>query len=203
MLTLDHLAVAAASLAEGRDRVEEALGVRLRTGGQHAHFATHNLLLGLADGLYLEVIAVDPRAAPPRQVRWFDLDRFSGPPRLGNWICRTDDLPAAVAALPDVGAPVALKRGDLRWRMAVPEDGRLPFDNCHPAIMQWDCAIHPAEMLGDTGVALRYLVVTHPETGALKERLQGVLNDARVLFEPGRPALRAEFDTPHGRRILS
>ena len=122
MLTFDHLAVAATSLPEGRRAVEEALGVRLQTGGQHAHFGTHNLLLGLEDGLYLEVIAVDPRAAPPRQPRWFNLDRFQGTPRLGNWICRTDDLTAARAALPGIGEPVSLARGDLRWRMAVPDD---------------------------------------------------------------------------------
>ncbi|MCZ4351079.1 VOC family protein [Roseovarius aestuarii] len=203
MLTLDHLAVAAATLSEGRRAVEDALGVRLQTGGQHAHFGTHNLLLGLEDGLYLEVIAIDPRAVPPQYPRWFNLDRFDGAPRLGNWICRTDDLPAAQAALPGLGQTVSLERGDLKWRMAVPDDGLLPFDNCHPAVMQWDSALHPAGVLNATGVSLRHLVVTHPEAAELQARLSEHLNDPRILFEPGTAGLRAEFDTPNGRRLLS
>lgn len=203
MLTLDHLAVAATSLPEGRRAVEEALGVRLQTGGQHAHFGTHNLLLGLEDGLYLEVIAIDPRSPPPRQPRWFNLDRFAGAPRLGNWICRTDDLAGAQAALPGLGDVVKLQRGDLRWRMAVPDDGLLPFDNCHPAVMQWDSALHPAGALPQVGVALRQLIVSHPDAADLQARLSGHLSDPRIRFEGGPEGLRAEFDTPHGRRILS
>lgn len=203
MLTLDHLAVAATSLPEGRRAVEDALGVRLQSGGQHAHFGTHNLLLGLEDGLYLEVIAIDPGAAPPRQPRWFNLDRFQGAPRLGNWICRTDDLAGAQAALTGIGDAVTLERGDLRWRMAVPDDGLLPFDNCHPAVMQWDSALHPAGALTQVGVKLHHLIVSHPAADDLKASLSGHLSDPRVVFETGPAGLRAEFDTPNGRRSLS
>ena len=64
-MRLDHLAVAAESLGVGRAVVEDQLGLRLQDGGRHAHFGTHNLLLGLEDGLYLEVIAVDPDAPAP------------------------------------------------------------------------------------------------------------------------------------------
>ena len=46
MLKLDHFAVAAETLEAGRAYAEEALGVTLRPGGQHAHFGTHNMLLG-------------------------------------------------------------------------------------------------------------------------------------------------------------
>ncbi|MEL6648491.1 MAG: VOC family protein, partial [Pseudomonadota bacterium] len=45
MLELDHLAIAAETLEDGREAVEAALGVSLQPGGQHAHFGTHNLLL--------------------------------------------------------------------------------------------------------------------------------------------------------------
>ncbi len=61
-LKLDHLAVACANLDEGVDWVEEQLGVPLQPGGQHARYGTHNKLLGLGDGLYFEVIAIDPRS---------------------------------------------------------------------------------------------------------------------------------------------
>ncbi|MHA7850117.1 VOC family protein [Roseovarius sp.] len=202
MLRLDHLAVAARDLEEGRAKVEAALGVRLQPGGQHAHFGTHNLLLGLEDGLYLEVIAIDPEAPAPEGARWFDLDRFDAAPRLQTWICRSDDLGSALVRYPQAGAPVALARGDLRWRMAVPRDGRLAFDGVFPALMQWECDAHPAERLTASGCGLARLVVRHPEAGRLADMLGPDLSDARVVFEIGAPSLRAEISTPGGLRVL-
>lgn len=203
MLRLDHFAVAAETLEEGRAYAEEALGVELRPGGQHAHFGTHNMLLGLEDGLYLEVIAIDPEAPAPGYARWFDLDRFTGRPRPTNWICNTPDLGAVVERFPQAGGPVPLARGKLRWQMAVPQDGRLPWDNLFPAVIEWQCAQHPAQMLPASGCRLDRLVVTHPEAEALEDALAPVLSDARVVFETGAAALRAELTTPRGACVLA
>lgn len=203
MLRLDHLAVAARDLDEGRAAVEAALGVRLQPGGQHAHFGTHNLLLGLEDGLYLEVIAIDPEAPDPEGARWFDLDRFDAPPSLQTWICRSDDLGGALVRHPQAGDPVALARGDLRWRMAVPRDGRLPFDGVFPALMQWEGDAHPAERLIASGCGLVRLVVRHPQAGRLADMLGPELRDDRVVFETGAAGLRAEISTPGGLRVLA
>ncbi|MEQ8902425.1 MAG: VOC family protein [Roseovarius sp.] len=200
-MRLDHLAVAAENLGEGRALVEETLGLALQPGGQHAHFGTHNLLMGLADGLYLEVIAVDPEAPAPEWPRWFDLDRFHGAPRLSNWICAVDDLEAAIARHRQAGAAVDLARGDLRWRMAVPGDGVLPFDNRFPALIEWQAGGHPSARLASSGARLERLVVAHPEAGALRAELSD-LRDPRVVLEPGAPGLRAEISTPHGVRVL-
>ena len=200
-MELDHFAIAANTLAEATAHVEEALGVPLQPGGEHAVFGTHNRLLGLADGLYLEAIAIDPEATPERQPRWFDLDRFEGAARITNWICRSSDLASTLAALSvDAGAPVSLTRGDLSWQMAVPNSGILPYDDIFPALIQWQ-GPHPAPRLTQQGCSLRRLVVSHPEAQALAELLP--LDDARVVFEPGPAALRAEIDTPHGLRHLS
>ncbi len=199
-MELDHFAIAANTLAEATAHVEEALGVPLQPGGEHAVFGTHNRLLGLADGLYLEAIAIDPEATPERQPRWFDLDRFDGAARITNWICRSSDLDSTLAALPvDAGAPVSLTRGDLSWQMAVPKSGILPYDNIFPALIQWQ-GPHPAPRLTQQGCSLRRLVVSHPEAQALAELLP--LDDARVVFETGPAALQAEIDTPHGLRHL-
>lgn len=202
MLELDHLAVAACTLDEGRVAVEQALGVQLQPGGQHAHFGTHNMLLGFEDGLYLEVIAVDPGAPAPDHARWFDLDRFEGPPKLNNWICRSDDLGADVLRFRGAGRPVALSRGDLNWRMAVPDTGILPYDNLFPALMQWDCVDHPAQRLTASGCALARLIVSHPAAGEFAGALAPVLHDDRVQFEKGPTGLRAEITTPAGLRVL-
>lgn len=202
MLALDHLAVSARTLAEGVDWVEAALGVPLSGGGQHPHMATHNRLLGLGD-LYLEVIAIDPAAPPPAWPRWFDLDQFSGPPRLTNWVARTGDLSAALTtAPPGTGTPVALSRGPYRWQMAVPASGKLPFDGGYPALIQWDPPHHPAQSLPETHVRLTRLDIAHPQSVALRAAL--TLTDPRLHIVPGpAAALRATFSTPHGPRTLA
>ncbi|SLN28855.1 hypothetical protein ROG8370_01124 [Roseovarius gaetbuli] len=201
-MKLDHLAVAAESLEAGRVWVEDSLGLRLQAGGQHAHFGTHNLLLGLEDGIYLEVIAIDPGAEAPVCPRWFDLDRFSGAPRLNTWICQVDDLAGLVARYPEAGRPVALSRGDLHWQMAVPEDGILPYDTLFPALMEWGRGGHPSARLTPSGGRLERLVVSHPQAAALAGALGPVLDDRRVVFETGAAGLRAEIATPSGIRVL-
>ncbi|UWS02730.1 VOC family protein [Phaeobacter inhibens] len=199
-MDLDHLAVAADTLDAAVAHVEESLGVPMQPGGSHAVFGTHNRLLGLTDGLYLEAIAIDPAATPQRSPRWFDLDRRSGPARITNWICRCADLAAALAAAPEgAGEIVDLQRGNLSWQMAVPKDGILPFDNMFPALMQWH-GPHPAAALIPQGCTLRRLHLSHPDSTALAQALP--LRDARVELHHGPAAFEAEFDTPHGRRVL-
>jgi hypothetical protein len=202
-LALDHIAVAAATLEGGTAWVEMALHLPLAGGGKHPHMGTHNRLLSLGD-LYLEVIAIDPAAPAPPCPRWFDLDHFRGPPRLTNWICRTDDLDAALAAAPPgTGTATDLLRGDYRWRFAVPASGKLPFDGCHPALIQWQGDLHPAKSLRDHGIRLTGLAITHPDAPALRAALRG-LADPRVSVETGPyHAIRATFSTPHGPRVLT
>ena len=205
MLCLDHIAVAAGTLEQGCAFVERTLGVTVQPGGQHPRFATHNALLGLEDGLYLEVIAIDPDAPAPEDAHWFDLDRFDGAPRLHNWFCRTDDMTRALAQMPaGAGRPVALSRGDLRWQMAVPENGQIPYDEMCPAQIEWQGAAHPAARLTPSGLRLDRLVISHPAAPALEAALSGLLRDPRLVFEPSElPGLRADFLTPNGPRSLT
>jgi hypothetical protein len=194
--------VSAASLDEGAAAVEAALGVTLSAIGHHAHMATHNRLLGLGPGLYLEVIAIDPDAPKPAWPRWFDLDRFTGPPRVTNWVCRTDDLAAALAAAPTgTGVATALSRGDFRWRFGIPTSGVLPFADAYPALIEWQGDLHPADRLPDQGIRLTRFGVTCPDADALRAALP--LADPRVTIATGPKGFRATFDTPHGVRVLT
>ncbi len=201
MLLLDHLAVAGETLQDAVALVEGSLGVAMRPGGTHARYGTHNQLLGLADGLYLEAIAINPDAAPPQDARWFDLDRFTGHARLSNWAIRTHDIAATLAAVPSgAGRAVALQRGDLRWRMAVPQNGILPMEGCFPTFLQWDVSPIPGETLPASGCRLIRLEIAHPEASALTDLVP--FSDPRVHYVDGPVALRATIDTPHGIRIL-
>ncbi|WP_363241019.1 VOC family protein [Limimaricola sp.] len=204
MLAFDHIVIGCTDLAHGTAWAEAALGVAFQPGGQHARFGTHNTLLGLKDGLYLEVIAVDP-AAPPGP-RWFGLADFEGAPRLINWVCRAPDLDAALAVLPGACGPaVPMERGDLRWSIAVPEDGGLPWDGALPTPISWAPGIrHPAARLAPSGVRLTGWEVHHPQAAAAEAALAGLLDDSRVRFVTSPvPGYRARFDTPSGPRVLS
>lgn len=196
--TLDHIAVATTDLARGTSEIEGRLQVPLAPGGQHDRMGTHNRLLGLGPE-YLEVIAIDPDAQPLAHARWFDLDRFEGPTRLTNWILNTPDLDAALAGLPDgFGRPVQFTRGDLSWRMAVPADGRLPWDGLAPALIQWDGDARPPARLPERECRLVELRITHPDALALGN-LFGL---PRVSFAKGAPAISATLATPSGKVIL-
>jgi len=176
------------------------LGVPLQERGQHYTLGPHNRFLWFRHDVYLKAIAIDLQAPVPQRTRWFDLDRFKGQPRLTNWICRVDDIEASLGVFPDgAGRPINLARGALRWQMAVPPNGRLPFDNLFPALIQWHGDLHPARMLQDSGCRLSRLVVFHPDALELA-KLLGDLD--QVVFDTGPAALHAEFETPHGKRVL-
>ncbi len=201
MPRLDHLAVTAPTLAEGAAAVQAALGLPLGPVGHHPAMGTHNRLIGCGD-LYLEVIAPDPQAPHPGRPRWFRLDERRGI-GLTNWVAATDDLDAALAQAPaGAGVPMALTRGPYAWQIAVPDDGRLPFDDSFPALIQWRGQAHPAAALPDHGLRLTRLTLRHPRAEDLRAWLAPRLPDPRVHVEPGPAGMEALFDTPAGPRRL-
>lgn len=202
-MLFDHLVVGATDLDAARAHVEEALGVSMQPGGAHAVFNTHNALMGLDDGLYLEAIASNPDAPAPSRPRWYDLDRFTGAARLSNWACSVTQMETDLSGMPEgTGAPVLVSRGELSWRMAVSAEGTTPFDNLWPALIEWPKGVHPANSLTPTGVRLRRFTLVHPMGDALSTALTRQLSDDRVSVETGAIAMHAAFDTPHGARSL-
>jgi hypothetical protein len=204
MLELYHIAVLGDSLAEATAHTEAVLGVPLLSGGQHARYGTHNRLLGLAPGLYLEAIAIDPVAPAPPDARWFGLDSFHGSARLDKWICRVPDLDHALMVLPMAGERIDLERDGLRWSMAVPRDGALPFDGMFPALIQWHTPTPPGQSLPNAGLTLDRLTVGHPDAAELEALLAPHLNAPLVRFETRAVAcLRAGLLGPGGPLTLA
>ncbi len=204
-LSLDHLAVVCRSLDEGTSYVEAVLGAKMSPGGKHPHMGTHNTLVSLGPGAYLEVIAIDPDAPAPGFPRWFDLDSYNGPPRIMNWICATDDLDTALDAAPDgSGEPMGLARGDMSWAMAVPVDGKLPFDGAMPALIEWETEMHPNKRLPDHGLRLARLDVFHPKAEALLAAFPALYSLPQVSVLPGpEKRLIASVSTPEGMRVIA
>lgn len=198
-LYLDHIAVACTDLAQGAAQMVETLGTPLDIQGAHPAMGTHNRLTGMGP-VYFELIAIDPIAQGPGRPRWFNIDNFTGPPRLTNWILRTDDLDAALNVLPTgFGTPMDLQRGDLKWRMAVPGDGILPWDGWAPAIIEWQGDAHPTQTLPDSGLRLSRLTLHHPQAEQIAETLAPLMPPDTAQFMPAdAPKLVAILTGPHG-----
>lgn len=210
---IDHLVVAAADLDAGTAWLETHLGVPLAAGGKHAAMGTHNRLLKLGPRRYLELIAIDPEAPAPGRPRWFGLDdpalqeRIALRPRLIHWVARGDDIAAASNACPEpLGDILDLARGDFRWRISVPADGRLPGGGLVPGLIQWRTPSHPTDSLPERGCALMKLEGFHPEPKSIATALGALgLAEAVALYpaEPGEaPHLVAYLGVPSGLREI-
>ena len=217
-LRLDHLVIAARTLEEGARFVAAKFGVETSPGGAHPSMRTHNCLLNLWDGAYLEVIAIDPAAASiesPRP-RLFALDDPSMQrrleehgPQLVHWAARVErpkSLPRWREQYPERIPPVAaMSRGGNTWGLTVPDDGAFPSwqgigDGVLPSLIQWDTPRHPSATLPQSGIALRSLTGFHPRADVIAEQLAwlGAAHLMRVEETAGAPVLVAQLDLPDG-----
>lgn len=186
--SFDHLVIGAESLAAGDAWAAETFSARLGPGGSHDIMGTHNRLARLPVG-YLEIIAVDPEAPPPARPRWYGLDAADwraaiiARPRPIAWVLGVDDLDAAVQRADwAAGSIIAVGRDDLRWRMALPDDGR-PVEDVLPAFIEWPAAqghAPPVDRMIPSPRALRRLTLHHRDPETLRRRLRSVDAEAAM-----------------------
>jgi hypothetical protein len=203
-LRLDHLVVGAKRLEDGVAYVEQTLGVSTSVGGKHAFMGTHNALLKLGHGEYLEVIAIDPDSPALGRVRWFGLDRLDlSTPRLIHWVARTTSIQKAVHEYSWIGPAVSASRGILNWQITIPVDGALPFDGVFPTIIEWQDEPHVSERMRETGCALLDLALVHPAAERIRTHLASTLHDGRISFREGEPGIVCTIRTPEGVKMLT
>ena len=171
---------------------------------------THNRLLNLGGGVYLEVITTDPDVPAPKRPRWFGMDsrdvqeRLEQGPTLLHWVARAKDISLQNADISEAifGHVTPMQRGDLSWLITVPDDGHLPADGVLPTLIDWGDAPHPTTKLPDRGLRLVKLRGFHPEL----EEVRGVLEDlglAEVIeLERGEMGLGAEIETREGAVVV-
>ena len=205
-VTLDHLVVAAVSLADGIEYIGELTGVAAQPGGKHVAMGTHNALVRLSERTFLEIIAIDPEGTKPSRPRWFELDNIAlqaeltERPRLIHWVARTKDIERAAASCPiPLGSIHSMSRGDYRWRITIPEDGSLPGKGIVPTLIEWDVAQHPADTLPKSNVSLVSLAATHPEPAAIRAALSALSQGDTVAVTYDRDTrLAVMLRTPRG-----
>ncbi len=170
MPVFDHLVYATPDLDITSAELTDALGVAPAPGGSHPGMGTRNLLYGLGDGRYLELIGPDETqdVAP----RWFGIAALTRP-RLAGWAIRTQNLNFVIAGARergyDPGNPVGMSRqgtaGDpMTWRLTMPKDTLTPF------LIDWGDTAHPSTR-GLPQLSLETFAGEHPEPAVPRENL--------------------------------
>jgi catechol 2,3-dioxygenase-like lactoylglutathione lyase family enzyme len=186
-MPLDHVVYAVPDLDEAVDELERRLGVRAARGGQHPGQGTHNALLSLGDGQYLEIIAPDPDQPAPSGPRPFGVDA-AGPKRVAGWAWRVDDIDATVAQARahgyDPGDAIAMNRlttdgVELNWRLALgaTHEGAVPF------LIDWGNTPHPSTA-APTGLTLTSLRIEHPGAATIASALRAIGAHGDVVEAP-------------------
>lgn len=210
MTKLDHLVIAASTVEEGVAYIQTVLGVDIPPGGKHPQMGTENHVMKLGNKTFLEVIAIDHKAAPPLYPRWFGLDdpfvrrELERSPRLLTWVVNTDNLAAVKKKSKlDIGNPRNLSRGELEWSFSTPEDGHLLAGGMVPYVIQWhNGPSHPSEMMEDRHCCLLNLEIHHPAPAWLKDILSSMDALSHVTIKPlppnTPPFLKSFISTPQG-----
>ena len=198
---IDHLLWAVPELEEGCRQIARWTGVQPTPGGRHPGVGTHNALLSLGQGIYLEIIAPDPTQ-----------DRFSGlgellrdlqTPTLLTWCALSWDIEKTGLRARSAGLtsqyPFAMSRRrpdgvDLNWRILLVEDH--PFGPLLPFFIQWDSPEHPSQGPA-SGCTLEDFRLYHPAPSAVGVTLE-TLGLRMSVEEKETPGLWARLETPNG-----
>ena len=202
-IKFDHFAIATKDLDQTAQYLEKILEYPLSTGGEHKMFGTHNRLFRLSD-VYFEVISINPLAKSFQQPRWFDLDNFSGKPRIITWVANTEDI---LALLPNIwdnpGEIKKLSRDELKWDFTVPNKGKMPMDGAAPALINWGSTQHPTLSMDDHSCRLECFIINTPFAGDLAPILKNILSDQRIEVNFSQfSSFEAHIWTPKGIVVL-
>ncbi len=211
---IDHLVIGAASLDQGVDYVRDTLGVDMPFGGVHRKMGTHNHLMQLGGGMFLEIIAINPDIEPPGRPRWFGLDdalirmQVEKEPTLLTWVVNSSDLnELKKGATFSVGEIERISRGEINWYFGLPRDGRLLAGGMLPYAIEWLTDIHPSARMADLGCRLEGLEIHHPYASWIQSMLEsiGAIDLVQIIELPGdgSPYLKAYIRTSNGLKELS
>ncbi|HKJ18716.1 MAG TPA: VOC family protein [Xanthomonadales bacterium] len=204
---LDHVLYATSNLEQGMDEIESLLGVRPARGGHHPQFGTHNALLSLGAGVYLEVIARDPDLPEPEGGAFVDVPD-GAQSRLVTWVMQTSDIEQTVAAAraADIGiGKISVGRREnpdgstVSWQATDPY--AMPFDGALPFVINWGKTPHPSATT-PAGGRFEQLLIEHPQAESVRSGL-AVLGLNLEVSEAKEYRLVAKIRTPDGEVTLA
>lgn len=198
---IDHLLLGVPDLDEGIVFVERLTGVRAVVGGSHPGRGTHNALIALSAGRYIEIIAPDPHQDV--------ISRLSTlvAPALVGWAALTNDIDTLAerlrAADVETSGPLPGSRSRPDGRVLTWKTLSLSRTFAHaeidpvPFFIQWDTtSVHPSADSPAAGELLT-LELHHPNAGSLRRAFESIGIDADVC-EAGTTRLVAAIRTSSG-----
>lgn len=203
---IDHLIFTAPDLVSGMDEVERLLGLRPVVAGQHPLWGTHNALLSLGKGIYLEVVAPDPSLALGERGLWL-AEYFGLGSQLSTWAFRKAAIHKSLQIAQQNQIAIGLiEKGQrqkpdgstLSWQLSDPY--MLGYEGGLPFLIDWGDSLHPSLAVPSVGELLS-LKVQHPDDQALREAMQTL--EISVPVQAGNQyKLSAEIKTADGMVLL-
>lgn len=201
---VDHLLYAGPDLSTLKSDLSTRGGPDAAPGGRHANWGTHNALVGLGEGTYLELIAPEPGATGP----WGGLfSKLSGP-SLQAWCVRCGSADEVAELLAAAGVrckrvPGGRKLADgseLTWELVFPTAHR--FGGVLPFFIDWKGSVHPSSTLAPAA-HLQQITLEHPDADGLATVLAvfGELPTTVRIRRSSRLALAAELSS-EGRTFV-
>lgn len=182
---IDHIVLAVPDLEQSTKEFKEKYNIDLVYGGKHESFGTHNALLNLGKGSYLEVLAPDLDNTTFDGPRWMGAD-LSQRPVVCRWALKSHDLVKDQEALRKInseygniieGSRQKLDGSTLRWQMIRPLP--TPLVDIAPFMVDWkDSDSHPTDSLPE-GCQLLSIEFAHPQA----EQMLGLFNDLELERE--------------------
>jgi hypothetical protein len=199
---IDHLVYGTLDVGATVLEIERLTGVRARPGGRHPGRGTHNALIGLGGGRYLEIIGPDSTQADSGGPLPFSLGQLKSP-RLVTWAAKAPALDRRVEdarrAGYDPGDVIPRSRerldgGLLEWRLT--SRGLDHPDWLVPFLIDWGTSEHPS-LTAPTGLTLVELRATHPDPDRVRKMIAAIGADLPITRGPT-ATLLAKLDSPRG-----
>ncbi len=163
-MTLDHIVLAVADLAQACEAFGELTGCTPTPGGPHPGLGTHNALVAFAQGSYLEIIAPDP-AQDSKNEFCATLAALAEPVLL-HWALGSNDLSEQQQRAHELSfAPTAIfdtarvqpDGQRLQWQLM--GLGGHAMGGGAPFFIDWCGCTHPSETSPTVGELLAFEVV--------------------------------------------
>jgi hypothetical protein len=202
---IDHFMWAAIDLKSASSEFERLTGVRPSFGGRHPGFGTHNALVSMSNGSYMEVLALDPEQDAKNPIV-NEIAQLTSPEILAFHIARSD-LESVANVLEGMNiaytGPLELGRerpdgATLRWRLLFPESP--VFKHALPIFIDWMDAPHPSTS-APAGCELTRFEVGHPNNVELT-LLYEKLDVSLPVVHSEQAFAKATLQTPKGMVVL-
>jgi len=203
---IDHIVWAVPDLDKAITDFEEQSGVRPVIGGKHESLGTYNALVGLGDGMYLELIAVDP-STEVEAPRWMGVDKITES-RVTRWAIKSDQLEKDAEVLKayhpfhgeiNQGQRTLEDGSILSWALTMPQP--TPMVEVVPFLLDWSgSSHHPSERLS-AECKLVSLRLSHPDPYGISNVISSFGYGTESLLK-GDPAIIVTLSTPKGKVTL-